>query len=210
MTATSLGDPTDMITPPTFSCSMTLTMRSCVSLPSGAKLPSTKGIISCPIFSRSVIRASVLCAQVSGGDLVDAAGDGGAATGFRSRRGGGRWAAFRLNDLHRRLRRRGRRGPWSLLVACGNQKRQDPEASRRVTHGESRNALGCHRVNSNTSASRRRTVQVSFRVQVTKLWRTRQSCFILLLLSCSRPDAQNRPFVIPGGRQRVRPDSPRD
>ena len=36
---------------------------------------------------------------------------------------------------------------------------------------------------------------MSFRVQVTKLWRTRQSCFILLLLSCSRPDAQIDPSL---------------
>ncbi len=31
---------------------------------------------------------------------------------------------------------------------------------------------------------------MSFREQVTKLWRVPQSCFILLLLSCTRPDAQ--------------------
>ena len=88
------------------------------------------------------------------------------------------------------LRWRGRRGRGGLLVAGGNQKHQDPEASRRVTDGESRNALGCHRVNSNTPASRRRTAQVSFRVQVMESWRVPQSCFILLLLACSCLDAQ--------------------
>jgi len=41
-----------------------------VSLPSGAKLPSTNGIINWPTFSRSVIRASVLSAQETGGGLV--------------------------------------------------------------------------------------------------------------------------------------------
>ena len=96
LAATSEGEPTDTITPPTPSSRTASAMRSKSSEPAGAKSPSIQGIRSWPAFSSRVIDSRTEDAQgpraspESGGPGVDASpGTRGGGAGKTATVGGG-------------------------------------------------------------------------------------------------------------------------